>query len=161
VFEQPEDGFLFQPCRYDGTLEAAPDPFTREPIHLPRNGTLTDGEVQAVKAFLQTVASKRHGNVLIVSDGLEALVHDEDLPKNLVVDPRGNMSKALASFLHALLVAGRWCIRGEEEIVVSSRKSVMGLPPVDDPRLPPDLPAFPTRILVCATLAELIELLGA
>lgn len=160
-FVQPEDGFLFQPCRYDGTFEAARHPFTLEPVQLPRNETLTAKEVRAVKALLASVASKRAGNLVTMPDGLKASLEFKDLAKQLLVDPRGRMSEPFARFLHALLVAGQWCIRGEEAIVAATSQSVARLPPAEDPRLPADFPPFPRRVVICKTPAEMARLLGA
>ncbi len=159
-FQDPEDGFVFEPVRYDGTLRSAQHPFTKEKIKLPRNGTLNATEAKAVKALLASVASKQASNMLTLADGFSASVYNErDLSSQLIVDGRGNMSEAFAHFLHRLLVAGNWCIRGETAFVVASKQSIVGLPPVV-PELPEDVPQFPREVIVCATPGELAKLLG-
>ena len=158
-FNQSEGEIWFRPCRYDGTLVNHRNPFTGEPIKVPRNAPLSAAEAKAVKALLQAAQAKSVKATRLAAAERRPMtlaweIFDEDVKNGCMI--KGRPSPDLFALLYALLVAGNWCLVTDDAIVVTSMAAVRGLPR-PDPALPAEYPLPPTRVVLVSSAEDLAK----
>ncbi len=113
----------FQPCRFDGTTEKRFNPFTKQLQDVPCNEALSPDEVSAVLDVLKCAgAEKIEERCLIVrfADGSSVELFTENFAEGCMVSIRGaGVTPALAKFLFDVMVAGRWVLLGEEDVMLA------------------------------------------
>lgn len=122
----------FQPCRFDGTTEQRYNPFTKQLQDVPRNEPLSAEEVSAVLDVLKRAGAQPDEGCHLVrfADGSVAEIFADDLAAGCMVAIRGaGVTPALAQLLFDILVAGRWVLLGEEDVVLApSHDCLKGTP---------------------------------
>lgn len=114
----------FQPCRFDGTTESRYNPFTKQHQDIPRNEPLFAEEVTAVLEVLKRAGARgpdEEGcHVVRFADGGQAEIFAQDLGQGCMFAIRGaGLTPSLAQLLFDVMVAGRWVLLGEEDIVLA------------------------------------------
>jgi len=114
----------FQPCRFDGTTEERYNPFTKQPQDVPRNEPLSAEEVSAVLDVLKRAGAEgpdEEGNhVVRFTDGAYVEIFARHLETGCMLAIRGaGVTPSLAKLLFDVMVAGRWVLMGDEEVVLA------------------------------------------
>ncbi|MDB4995209.1 MAG: hypothetical protein JWM74_2641 [Myxococcaceae bacterium] len=124
----------FQPCRFDGTTEKRFNPFTKQMQDVPRNEPLSPEEASAVLDVLKRAGAEgpdEEGCHLVrFDDGSSAEIFAKSVETGCMVAIRGaGVTPALAKLLFDVMVAGRWVLLGEEEVVLApSHECLKGTP---------------------------------
>lgn len=101
---------LLSPCRYDGTTEEGRNPFTLEPVQVPRNTPLSAAEVKAVRAAFERGGAVENGKedfLFLSRDGARVQIYASNLEWGCVFECRGaGVTPELARLLFDVMVAG-------------------------------------------------------
>ncbi len=161
TFDESDGEVWFIPCRYDGTLEDGRDPFTGKTVKVPRNGPLTPDERRAVEAVLAPARARMPGvsNMVKVADGGIAELDVE--PSSLMLKPRMvRPTVGLATLAYDVLVAGRWCIRADDALVVASLDDARDRPREDERVSAGFYTSIPSGVVLVESPAALAAALG-
>jgi hypothetical protein len=120
----------FQPCRFDGTTEQRYNPFTKQLQDVPRNEPLSPAEVSAVLDVLERAGAdgpdEEGCHVVRLADGAHVEIFAKDLASGCMVAIRGaGVTPSLAKLLFDVMVAGRWVLLGEEDVVLAPSPDCM------------------------------------